>query len=61
MGDVYRLPRPDDTEREASAWLARMNADDVTADDRTRLEVWLHAHPRNAKAYAELSATWQAT
>ncbi len=59
MGDVHRLPRVDDTEREASAWLARMNADDVTVDDGTRLEVWLRAHPRNAKAYAELSATWQ--
>jgi transmembrane sensor len=59
MGDVHRLPTIDVAEREASAWLARMNADDVTADDRTRLEVWLGAHSYNAKAYAELSATWQ--
>jgi transmembrane sensor len=36
-----------------------MNADDVTADDRTRFETWLRTHSCNAKAYAELSATWQ--
>src|ERR1700730_10658706 len=59
MGDVHRLPSTDDTEREASAWIARMNADDVTADDRTRFEAWLRAQPYNAKVYAELSATWQ--
>jgi transmembrane sensor len=59
MGDVHRLPSVDDAEREASAWLARMHADDVTADDRIRFEVWLGAHACNAKAYAELSATWQ--
>jgi transmembrane sensor len=59
MGDVHRLPTIDVAEREASAWLARMNADDVTADDRARLEVWLGAHSCNAKAYAEVSATWQ--
>src|ERR1700730_1396642 len=59
MGDVHKLPSTDDLEREASAWFARMNADDVTADDRTRFEAWLRAQPYNAKVYAELSATWQ--
>jgi transmembrane sensor len=59
MGDVHKLPSTDEAEREASAWLARMNADDVTADDRTRFEAWLRAHSCNAKACAELSATWQ--
>src|SRR5258708_36079660 len=59
MGDVHRLPSTDEVEREASAWFARLNADDVTADDRTRFEAWSCAHPCNAKAYEELSATWQ--
>src|SRR5258707_6714237 len=59
MGDVHRLPSTDDAEREASTWIARMNADDVTADDRTRFEAWLRAHSANAKAYAALSTTWQ--
>jgi transmembrane sensor len=59
MGDVHRLPATEDTEREASVWFARMNADDVTAEDRARFDTWLSAHPWNAKAYADLSETWQ--
>jgi len=59
MGDVHRLPSTGDTERAASAWFARMNADDATDGDRTRFEAWLGAQACNAKAYAELSATWQ--
>jgi len=59
MGDVHRLTSTADAEREASAWFARMNADDVADDDRIRFEAWLHAHSCNAKAYAALSATWQ--
>ncbi|MFC4314133.1 FecR family protein [Steroidobacter flavus] len=58
MGELYRLPNPKDTEREASDWIARMNADDVTPDDRARFEAWLRAHPCNVKAYADLKATW---
>ena len=58
MGDVHRLPDPEDTEREASDWFARMNADDVSADDRARFDAWLSAHPCNVKAYDELVATW---
>jgi transmembrane sensor len=59
MGDVHTLPITGNAEREASAWFARMNADDVTADDRNRFDAWLGAHSCNAKAFAELSATWQ--
>ena len=58
MGEIFRLPNPDDTEREASDWFARMNADDVTADDRARFDAWLRAHSCNVKAYGELVATW---
>jgi transmembrane sensor len=58
MGEVHRLPNAKDTEREASDWFARMNADDVTADDHARFEAWLRAHSCNARAYAELTATW---
>ncbi|HWM70173.1 MAG TPA: FecR domain-containing protein [Steroidobacteraceae bacterium] len=59
MGEVHRLPHPGHTEREASDWFARMNADDVTSEDRSRFEAWLSAHSLNAKAYAELCATWK--
>jgi transmembrane sensor len=58
MGELHRLPNPEVIEREASEWVARMNADDVTADDRARFEAWLRAHPANVKAYAELADTW---
>src|ERR1700742_1181216 len=59
MGEVHRLPHPEDTAREAGDWFARMNADDVTAEDRARFEAWLRAHPCNENAYAELDATWK--
>jgi transmembrane sensor len=59
MGEVHRLPSAGDAEREASAWFARMNADDVTADDRIRFEAWLRAQSCNAQAYADVCATWQ--
>jgi transmembrane sensor len=59
MGEIHRLPNAETTEREASDWFARMNADDVTADDRARFEAWLRRHPCNAKAYEELVGTWK--
>src|SRR6266702_181824 len=59
MGEIHRLPNPEDTEREAGDWFARMNADDVTADDHARFETWLRARSCNAKSYAELCATWK--
>jgi len=59
MGKLHRLPSIEDTEREASVWFARMNADDVSSSERVRFEAWLAANPRHAKSYAELSATWQ--
>ena len=59
MGEVHRLPNADDVQREASEWVVRLRAEDVTDDDRVRFDAWIGAHPCNAKAYAELSATWQ--
>jgi transmembrane sensor len=58
MAEIHRLPNPEATEREASDWFARMNADDVTAADRASFEAWLRMHPCNAKAYGELIGTW---
>jgi len=58
MDNVHRLPSADDAEREASEWVARMQADDVTDDDRTRFQAWMDAHPCNARAYAALCTTW---
>jgi transmembrane sensor len=59
MGKLHRLPRAEQTEREASSWFARLGADDVTAEDRARFELWRDAHPYHAKVFEELSGTWQ--
>jgi transmembrane sensor len=59
MGEIHRMPSAEDAEREASEWLARLQADDVTAEDRARFAAWRDAHSLNAKAYEELGATWQ--
>lgn len=58
MSPVHRLPDAETARLEASAWIARLNADDAGADDRARFEAWRSAHPRNARAYEELAATW---
>src|ERR1700741_5315359 len=60
MVEVHRLPDTDRIEREASEWIARLNADDVSVDDRARFEVWRRAHSSHARAYEELSETWRA-
>lgn len=59
MADVHRLPDVRKAEREASEWIARLNADDVSTDDRARFEAWRAAHPLHARAYEELSDTWR--
>ena len=59
MAELYRLPDRDEAEREASEWIARLHADDVSLEDRTRFNAWRSAHPSHARAYEELSATWQ--
>jgi transmembrane sensor len=58
MADVHRIPDAGEAERVASDWIARLNADDVSADDRAQFEVWRTTHPVNARAYDALSATW---
>jgi len=60
MAEVHRLPDSDRVERETSEWIARLNADDVSSDDRARFEAWRNAHPLHARAYDEMSATWRA-
>lgn len=59
MADIHHLPSAEDAEREASEWIARLQADDVGADDHARFARWRSAHPRNARAYEELMATWR--
>ena len=59
MADVHRLPSVTTVKQEASDWIARLNADDVTAEDQARFNAWKRAHPLNSQVFEELSRTWQ--
>jgi transmembrane sensor len=59
MADIHRLPDIKEVEREASEWVARLDAEDVSAEDRARFEDWRHSHPLHARTYEELLATWR--
>src|SRR5438876_5842458 len=57
MADVHQLPTVRKIEQEASEWIARLNADDVTLEDRARFELWRRAHPSHSQAFEDLSGT----
>lgn len=59
MADIHHLPSAEDAERQASEWIARLQADDASAEDRARFAQWRDAHPRNARAYEDLMTTWR--
>lgn len=48
----------DRTVADASAWLARLQRDDVTGADALEFETWLAAGPGNAAAYRRALALW---
>jgi len=58
MADIYRLPDERQVFKEASEWMARLQADDVTAVDRARFETWRSAHPLHRRTFDELAGTW---
>jgi transmembrane sensor len=60
MSEVHQLPESDRIEREASEWIARLNADEVADTDRQHFEEWRNSHPMHARSYNELLTTWQA-
>jgi transmembrane sensor len=59
MANIRQLPDPHQLLEAASQWLARLKADDVNEDDRRQFAAWRDAHPAHARAFAELSATWE--
>jgi transmembrane sensor len=59
MSELRRLPNAKEAQREASEWIARLNADDVSAEDRAQFEAWRARHACNARAYEALAATWR--
>jgi transmembrane sensor len=58
--DWYRgiAAQVDNVTCESSEWIARLNADDVSDDDRASFEQWRDSHPLQARNYAELYSTW---
>lgn len=58
MADVLPLQSAKRAEREAGEWIARLTAEDATAEDRARFETWKRADPRNAQAFEDLSRIW---
>src|SRR3954452_4628401 len=59
MADVHQLPTLRSVEQEASEWIARLEAEDVTPEDRVRFAAWLRANPQNSQAFDDVSATWR--
>jgi transmembrane sensor len=47
-----------EAEREASGWIVRIKAHDVTEREREEFEAWRSASPEHAKAYARMERTW---
>jgi transmembrane sensor len=58
MADIHRLPDERQILQEASAWIARLQADGVTAEDRARFESWRSSHPLHRRTFDELTGTW---
>jgi transmembrane sensor len=60
MPDIHWLPDPDRVAHEAGDWIARLNADNASSDDKARFAAWLAAHPTHARVYEEMAAAWGA-
>ncbi|HTP39066.1 MAG TPA: FecR domain-containing protein [Steroidobacteraceae bacterium] len=58
MAELHRLPDLKRIELEASEWIARLRADDASAEDLSQFEAWRAAHALHARAYAEMEQTW---
>lgn len=58
MGRVHQLESRSAVKRQASEWIARLEAEDVSESDRTRFAAWKAASPTHERAYEELRLTW---
>ncbi len=52
--------KPENVNRQAANWLARLHADDRSAQDDAGFRVWLHADPNHARAFDQASTIWEA-
>lgn len=58
MAEVHRLPDERRVFQEASAWIARLQADDVTAEDRASFKAWRQTHPLHGRIFDDIAGTW---
>src|SRR5215469_11461544 len=58
MADIHRLPDERRVLKEAAEWMARLQADDVTGEDREGFDAWRRAHPLHRRTFDELAGTW---
>lgn len=52
--------KPENVNRQAADWLARLHADDRSAEDEAAFRAWLSADPSHAPAFEHASAIWDA-
>lgn len=57
--NVHRMRTGEEIRLEASEWIARLNADDVSDEDRGQFESWRSTSASHARAYEEVAHTWQ--
>jgi transmembrane sensor len=50
---------PENANRQAAEWLARLRADDRSPADESAFRAWLTADPRHADAFERASAIWE--
>ncbi|MBU4436270.1 MAG: FecR domain-containing protein [Alphaproteobacteria bacterium] len=48
----------DDPDSAAAAWFARLQGDNILAEDRRAFERWLNRDPRHADAWDHVTTTW---
>jgi len=58
VGSLHQLESRSAVKRRASEWIARLEAEDVSENDRTRFAAWRAANPMHERAYEELRLTW---
>lgn len=58
MSKLLRFPDRDRIREEAAGWLARLDGDPLTADERERLDRWLAADRRHRKTLQSLARLW---
>ncbi|MCK8455164.1 FecR family protein [Sphingomonas faeni] len=50
---------PENANRQAAEWLARLHADDRTPDDEAAFRAWRNANPHHADAFERASTIWE--